>query len=542
MIIRKKQSRGRQGKGRGDFLSTEKGAVIKKWGGKTPVCVVFPNSYYVGMSNLAVHILYERLNSMEDVVCERAFLPEDGRTVSLESARPLSDFEIVFFTLSFELDYINIPRILKNSSIGLTARDRGDKGPIIVGGGICVMSNPEPISDFFDLFIAGDVEATIDEFMETCRQSRQTGRRKTIEKLSAFDWVYNPAGLEVAYNDDGTVAAFKPDDFAVKICRHKGRRLGASAIIAENTEFSGMFLAEGSRGCPSRCPFCLLGNLYDYTFEKVRPDVTDLADVGILGGGVSFHPQLVEMAQELKTAGKKLHLPSMRIDEVPIELIELMKEGVKTLTFGIEAASERLRRSIGKTFTDEEIFEKLESILEIKPFNLKLYFMIGLYGETDDDLDAIGEMTKKIKHIMVKKGAKQGFVGSVTVHVSPFVPKPFTPFQWLPMEEMESLKGKISRLARTLGKVENTYFTHESVKFSFLQACFARGDRRLSSVILRLSEGANLSQVFRESPLNLNFYALRLRGEKEIFPWDFIKGNMEKEKLYRRLERSLRAL
>ncbi len=540
MVVRKKGKK--TAGGTNDFLSSETGTIIKKWNGKISVCVVFPNSYHVGMSNLATHMLYKKLNDMDDVVCERCFFRGDENSVSLESKRPLSSFAIIFFTLSFELDYINIQKVLATSSIHIHAAERAEKEPVVVAGGICVMSNPEPVHTFYDLFILGDIETTIKPFMETYRESRGGKRETIIENLSVFEWVYNPNRLNVSYRDDGTLRGFTPIDFTVNISRHKKKELGSSAIITDKTEFANVFLIEGTRGCPSRCPFCLLGNLYDFVYDKIDPSITDMPDIGILGGGVSFYPGIVKAAKRLKENGKNIHLPSMRVDEIPLELISLMKDEVKTLTFGIEAASERLRHSIGKPFFNEEIFEKIDAILDIKLFSLKLYFMIGLYREDQRDIEAIPEMTKKIRHIMMKKGAKRGFVGSITVHVSPFVPKAFTPFQWLPMDDMESLKKKISWLKGTFGKIDNTYFTHESVKFSFLQGVFARGDRRVSDVIIRLAEGNSLSQVMRESAVNLNFYALRERGEKELFPWDFIRGNASKELLWRRLQTSLKQL
>jgi radical SAM superfamily enzyme YgiQ (UPF0313 family) len=540
MVIRKKQKKSSDDAS--NFLSSETGTIIKKWGGKIPVCIVFPNSYHVGMSNLATHILYKKLNDMDDVVCERCFFGGDEPPVSLESKRPLASFEIIFFTLSFELDYVNIPNILRLSSIHTGVAERTDKEPIVVAGGICVMSNPEPIHGFFDLFIMGDIETTIGPFMDVYRTGRGGKRDDIIDSLSAFEWTYNPKQLHVSYRDDGSLKSFTPHDFNVTISRHKKKELGSSAIITDRTEFSNMFLVEGTRGCPSQCPFCLLGNLYDFVYDKIDPSITDMTDMGILGGGVSFYPGIAAVARMLKESGKNIHLPSMRVDEIPIELISLMKDEIKTLTFGIEAATEKLRRCIGKPFSNEEVFEKIDAILDIKPFNLKLYFMIGLYGEDQSDIEAIPELTKKIKHIMIKRGAKRGFVGSITVHVSPFVPKPFTPFQWLPMDNMESLKKKINRLKGAFGKIDNTYFTHESVKFSFLQSVFARGDRNVHNTILRFAAGDNLSKVINESPVNLNFHALRERGERELFPWDFIRGNTSKDRLFKRLQSALARL
>ncbi|MCX5812771.1 MAG: radical SAM protein [Proteobacteria bacterium] len=509
--------------GRKELLASENGTIVKKWGNKIHVCVVFPNTYYIGMSNLAAHILYKTLNSYDDVVCERCFLEENGECVSIESGRPLKSFECIFFTISFEMDFINIPKILRLSSIPVYSEERKKNDPIIVAGGICVISNPEPIHSFIDLFIMGDIESTIPDFMEKFREMRGKDRKEAIDELSKFDWVYNPARLRVSYQEDGIVGSFTPEDFIVKINRYRGKTLGTSAIVAEKTEFSDMFLVEGTRGCPSKCPFCLLGNSYRFVCDKILPLKTDMEDIGIIGGGVSFHPHLVEITTALKAAGKRVHFPSLRLDEIPLSIIELMRDEIKTLTFGIEAGTERLRVVIGKPLTDQEIYDKLSAILKIKPFNLKLYFMIGLPGETMEDIEGIVELVKHVKHIMVKEGAKRGFVGSVTVHASPFVPKPSTPFQRFPMNDIDELKDKINRLKRSLAKVDNTYFTHESVKYSFVQAALARGDRRLKDIILKFADNVSLSRIMKDSAINLNFYALRERGKDEIMPWDFIK-------------------
>ena len=492
------------------------------------------------MSNLAVHILYRTLNAMPDVVCERAFFNAQEEVRSIESNYPLSSFECVFLTISFELDYINIVNILRLSSITPASDRRKEREPLVIAGGICVMSNPEPMHSFFDLFLMGDIEVTVPDFMERYLTLREKKRDDILNGLSAFPWVYNPEQLSMQYGDDGTIQTFKPASFSVIPRHYKGKHLGTSAVIAEETEFSNMLLVEGTRGCPSQCPFCLLGNTYRFSYDNIIPLAAgDTDDVGIIGGGVSFHPSIVDIVKELKAAGKRVHFPSLRIDETPLSLIELMEDEIKTLTFGIEAGTEELRRSIGKPLTDEALFARMDSILAIKPFNLKLYFMIGLFGETPGDIEGIVNLVKHIKHIMVKRGAKRGFVGSITVHASPFVPKPSTPFQWLPMQDMGELKNKISWLKREFGKADNTYFTHESLKYSFLQGVLSRGDRRLNDVIIRLAGGESFSRIMKESPINLNFYALRERGQHEIFPWDFIAGKTPKKKLYERYMASL---
>jgi radical SAM superfamily enzyme YgiQ (UPF0313 family) len=534
----------------GTERANERGVIVKEWAGKIPVCVVYPNTYFIGMSNLAVHLLYKTLNALPGVVCERVFFESSGVSASerapaprsIENNKPLNAFELIFITFSFEMDYINAASLLSSGRLGPLARRRKDGDPLVIGGGICVMANPEPLAGLFDLFIMGDIEATIPTFMEAFLAHREKGRNELIEELSRPGWIYNPAHLNVSYTQNGTIAGCDPVAFSTSIERYKGGRLAASAIITDKTEFSNMFLVEGTRGCPSRCPFCLTGAIGPFVYDRMPSIDEGVRDVGIIGGGVSFHPKLAELIKELKARGIRPHLPSLRMDEVPVEVIELVSADVKTLTFGIEAAAERLRRLVGKPITDEQIYERIEAIMALKSFHLKLYFMIGLYGERLEDVEKIIDMAKHIMHLMIRQGAKRGTVGSITVHASPFVPKAATPFQWLPMDDVASLKEKLAVLKRGLGKAANTYFTHESVKYSFLQGVLARGDRRVQDVILSLAGGATITNVQRESPINLNFYVTRERARDERFPWDFVTGEKEKAWLRRQLDTALARL
>ena len=296
-----------------------------------------------------------------------------------------------------------------------------------------------------------------------------------------------------------------------------------------------MFLVEGSRGCPSRCAFCLAGNIYPFISDRLEQIDDDIHDVGIIGGGVSFHPRLAEIIRRFKKAGMNVppalpetrrsafggHRPSQGFHQDP----HLRYRG----------GTEELRRRIGKPFGDEAIFDRIEAIADLKSFNFKFYFMVGFPGEERGDVGAIVELIKHVLHLLVKKGSPKGRIGSITVHASPFVPKAATPFQWLAMDDMKELKEKITLLKRDLGKVANTHFTHESIKYGFLQGVFARGDRRLKDVILKLSQGVSLTTIMRESPINLNFYATRERGATETFPWDFIGKETEKQVLRKRL-------
>ncbi|MEN6616007.1 MAG: hypothetical protein ABFD12_05580 [Syntrophorhabdus sp.] len=519
-----------------DYRAQEKGTIRKKWGSQVPVAIVFPNSYHVGMSNLAVHMLYTTFNERDDIICERFFYEEGRPLLSFENSRPLTDFTLVFFTLSFELDYPNIIRILEGSSIPAFAQDRSAGCPIIIAGGICVIANPEPVSPFFDLMLLGDIEATIPPFMDRFRELRDLQRENVLRALGAFPFAYDPALLSVDYHDSGQVKSFVPEDFSVHVEFYRGKCLGMSAITSPNTEFGSMVLVEGARGCPSRCSFCLLGNLYRFQSENIDGLPDNTRDVGIIGGGISYHPRIVEIIEALRSRGITVHLPSLRLDEIPLSLIELIKDDIKTLTFGIEAAAEPLRTLLGKSIGDDQIISRIAAIMAMKSFNLKLYFMIGLPGEDLEDVDAIPELVKRIRHVMIKQGAPRGSLGNITVHASPFIPKAATPFQWLPMADMEDLKNKVARLRHAFRKIDNTVFTHDSVKFSFLQAVLSRGDRRVADTVIRLARGENLPKILRESSVNLNFYALRQRPEDEVLPWDFIEGLTPKEKLLTRLQ------
>lgn len=304
----------------------------------------------------------------------------------------------------------------------MLASERKEGDPIVVAGGICVMANPEPVSKFIDLFILGDIEATVPLFMKKYLDTTGKNRHDVIQAMSRFKWVYNPVALDVTYASDGTIGDFKPHHHFITIENYGVKTLARLRSSQERQSLQTCSLLKVHGGVRHSAD-SVLGNMYPFNYDRVERFHPDIEDIGIIGGGVSYHPRLVDIIKAMKKEGKHIHLPSLRVDETTTQLVELIQDEIKTLTFGIEAGSERLRKFIGKPLTDDEIYEKLETILVIKPFNLKLYFMIGLYGEDKKDLEDIISMVKHIHHIMVKTGAPKGIMGSITVHVSPFVPQ-----------------------------------------------------------------------------------------------------------------------
>lgn len=523
----------------------ELGVILKNWKNRIPVCVVYPDSYYTGMSNLAVHLLYKTLNEIDWVVCERAFFSERGEILTVETKKRLKSFEILFFTISYELHYVNVIRILIGSGISLKSKDRGKDEPLVVGGGINVMANPEPLSQFFDLFILGDIEATIPQFMELYLELRKKSRESLLVEISSLPFVYNPKILSFSYDSKGRISSFSPPKFKVKAEFHKGESLSKSCLLTKETEFKDMYLIEGTRGCPSKCPFCLVGNTYDFVYDRNIHSLTlpkGIKDVGLIGAGMSFHPMFKDIVQNFVLQGIGVHLPSLRVDKVDFEILESLKGKLRTITFGIEAASLPLRKALGKALEDEDLLFRIEKILDIGDFNFKLYFMIGLPGEDFKDVEAIVEMTKRIRHIVLRKKAKTGSLPRLTVHINPFVPKPMTPFQWVGMEDTSSLEIKLKWLKGKFSKIKNVIFTHESLKYSFLQASFARADRRISDFLVRVAQGEGIKKASTETHINLGFYAIRKREIDEILPWDFIDIGITKEMLLQRLKRYFEVL
>jgi len=547
------------------LLEEEKGTIRKDFGAKISIVLIYPNTYYIGMSNLGFQSIYYLFNRFPDVVCERGFLPSEEdlkeyeRTntplFSLESQKPINEFDIIAFSISFESDYLNFLKILKLSKINLKAKDRDLSEPLIIVGGIAPTSNPEPIAEFVDLFILGEAEEILEDFI-LCYKSAKSEAKEKEEFLKFFEPIkeaYIPLFLEVDYNEDGTIRGFRnrnKEEKRVLIGRVNNINTieTATRILTPNTEFSDIFLVEVSRGCSRYCKFCLIGNLMGNGRYRDVNRLLFLIDkglchtkkIGLLGSSISDHPEFDFLCKSLMDKEISPSISSIRFEGVSEPLLDLLvKSGQNLITLAPEGGSERIRRLIGKPLSEEMILDKTQYAIAKGILNLKFYFLIGLPGENWDDIKAIDDLIKKIRHRIVKEAKGKAHLGKITLSISSFIPKPFTPFQWHPLEEVSSLNKKLIFLRKSLKGISNLSVVTDVPKWSYVQAILARGDRKVSDILVKtLENNGNWYKSFKEVNINPDFYNYRKRGEREIFPWDFIDNGFSKNALFERYMRS----
>lgn len=539
-------------------IEGERGAVQKDWGGRISVALVYPNYYRVGMSNLGFQVVYALLNKRDDVVAERAFLPEEqemslrlgaGKGLfSLESQSRLHNFDIIAFSISFENDYPNILAILESAKIPLLQKERDESWPIIMAGGITSFLNPEPIASFFDLFLLGEAETNLDSFIDLYKEVTSEGadRKETLEKLEkGIPSVYVPSFYNIEYNDDGTIRSRLPiDDLSRKITecpKALNLPVNRSSLLTKDTEFSDTVLVELGRGCGRSCRFCAAGYAYRPPRVHSKEEVLECVDnafkesgqMGLLSASILDTPCINDIFEDINEKGGRFSVASLRADLLTEEiLVHLKKTGQKSLAIAPEAGSERLRRVINKHLTDEQIINAVKLIARVSEFSLKLYFLIGLPTETRDDVEEILNLVKVIKHHMVKESKGRGTMGRIRLSVNCFIPKAFTPFQWFPMDTVSSLKEKQKWLKKSIDKEGGVTVSFDVPKWAYFQTLMSAGDRRVSSILLlgHKYEG-DWSNAFRHSEINPDFFVLRPKGLDETLPWDFIGHGIRKEYL-----------
>jgi radical SAM family uncharacterized protein len=541
-------------------LSEERGTIRKEWGAKTTLCLAFPNRYYTGMSNLGFQSLYYQLNQLQDIVCERVFLPDREERMeyrktgtalfSLESQRPLNDFDILAFSIPFENDYLNILTLLEMGKIPLLKAARNDTHPLVIAGGIAVFLNPEPLAEFFHVFLIGEGEELLPEFLKCFEEARSEGKTRLefLEKAVAIKGAYVPQFYGVRYFAEGSIKNFTPSGNNPKrITRRWVRDINhihtTSTLFTPHTEFNDMALVEVNRGCPRGCRFCAGCFIYrpfrNRTLENLRKDIqeglTQERRIGMMGSAVSDHPHLREICQSVLDAKGTLSIASLRADAISEDLITYLKaSGHKTISLAPEAGSERLRRVIKKDLQESDLLRAVETIVKIDIPNIRLYFIVGLPTETDRDIDEIIGLTKRIKHIFLKVGRNKKRLGRITLSISPFIPKPSTPFQWAPYEEINSLKRKLKLIKNEVRGEGNVQVIHDLPKWGYIQTLLSRGDRRVGKILLAAhNNSGNWQKTFKEINLNPDFYVYRERDLDEMLPWDFIDHGIDKDYLRR---------
>jgi radical SAM superfamily enzyme YgiQ (UPF0313 family) len=546
------------------LLSQEKGAVVREWGARFPIALVYPQIYPVAMGNLGFQAIYHLLNEQTGLVCERAFLPspeaweEHRRTrtpiLTLESQRPLTDFAAVAFSISFEADYPYVLQLLAGAGIPLRAADRGPGDPLVLAGGVATFLNPEPLSPFIDAFFLGEGEAGAVPFFEFVAGGAPTPDRTALlqDLARTVTGAYVPAGYTPHYHPDGTLAAFEaapgyPDRVVAPHLPELAPYPTHSHLLAPQSEWGEMFLVETGRGCSRGCRFCAAGFVYRPPRERPLEELWTQAaqgvmaqrKIGLVGAAVSDHPAIKDLCRKILAAGGTIGISSLRADSADAELFQLLAQGgVRSVALAPEAGSDRLRQVLNKGLSRDDLAQAALALSQAGIPQLRLYFMVGLPTETVDDAAEIPRLVKYLEHTVVKASQGKKHLGLITLSLSSFVPKPFTPFQWVPFMDVAELKKRLKLVSREFHGIKAVRVHTDLPKWAYVQALLARGDRRVADILLK-AQTRGWTRAFRESPINPDFFTLRDRRPDELFPWDFIDHGLKKDYLWEEYQRAL---
>ncbi len=534
-------------------LPVETGVVQHSWNeGRYRIALIYPNTYHHGMSNLGFQTVYHLLNQRDDCLCERFFLPErDKKTqlfaplISVESGRQLKDFELIAFSISFENDYLNLPIIFELANIPLFAAQRDDSFPLVLFGGVCAFINPEPLADIVDLVAVGEAEPILPGLLKTLLQTNQP-RNAVLKNLAQQPGIYVPCFYTPEYSESGEQQVVNAEDGAPQQVQRQfladlDTSPSRSFIQTEATEFGQMALTEVSRGCSRGCRFCAAGFVYlpprerslDNLLDQVDSGLCERQRIGLVAAAVADYSKIQELQQGILDRDGQLSMSSIRLDALtPDEVALLNQAGHRTVAIAPEAGSQRLRNFINKGISEEQILDSVHMLADGGIRNLKLYFIIGFPEEEQSDIDAIVALTEKISVIWRESGRKRQQMGNLILSVNPFIPKPFTPFQWAGMEGEKSLKKKVRFLQSAVSRIPNCRMNSESLRGAVLQTFLSRGDRRIGAVLPVLAAGGNLKQLCRKANLSLDFYVYRPRDKDEFFPWEIIDQGVTRDYLW----------
>jgi len=557
------------------YLATEKGTVRKKWAGRLPVALLFPNTYPLAASNLGFQLVYSQLNREDHIVCERFVYPETGEPLrSLESNRPLADFPLVMASVSFEEDYPRLVAMLGAGGIAPLAAARsgtiGPGSPLVVFGGVGVFMNPEPLAPFADIMGIGEAEPILEDLIAAIGDLAGTSgsRHDLLVRAASLPGCYVPALYEFHFDPDGRILAIEPQSCAPervrKVLVADMDRAAHSQLLSDEAEL-GMYMTELGRGCSRGCRFCAAGFIYrpprlwsvDQVMGGLAERPSDMDRVGLLGMEMADTSVLDRVAAYLEESSCRLSFSSLRADRISGPLLSLLSRSkLKSAAIAPDGTSERLRRVINKGLTEEDLLAAAVRLVEAGIVNLKLYVMIGLPTETETDLAELVTLIRRLRQQILPAGRSRGRVCELTLSVNSFVPKPWTPFQYLsyggldPTTAMRyrdekkavmALKQKIKYLRQSLAGVANLRIKVDRPERVLLQAVLARGDRRLAPVLMDLNQGLSFRKTMQIHGLRAWEYAIRPRDEHEIFPWDIVDHGITKKYLWQEYLRGLKA-
>ena len=526
------------------------------------VAIVYPNTYFVGMSNLGLHIIYEEINLRNDSVCERIFLPEKKELeaydktktplMSVETQRPMHQFDVVAFDVTFEMDYFHIPLMLRHGRVPIMGKDRTEFDPIVIAGGPCATFNPEPFADFIDAFIIGEGEGIVSRVLDIIRDGKMEGldRHAILRQLADVSGVYVPSLYVPIYNEDGEFKGYDIVEGVPKTIKRHYEMLtsGGETVVATNyTEFGAMYIIEVARGCGRHCRFCMAG--YCFRVPRVRPldilkEGVERAEklgkkVGLMGAAISDYPEVDELVNYIRSKDMRYSCASLRADSLTQAVVDgLADSGQKTITIAPETGSERLRRVINKGISEEHLQNAATLSAKSGIQHMRLYIMIGLPTETDEDIEAIVGLAERTQAHMAEVGCK----GRLTLSINPFIPKPFTPFQWMAMDNQKAVEKKLQYIKKALQKNRRIEVLVESPKEAYIQGVLARGDRRLGAVIAACAAdrgSKSFKSEMKAAGLDMDNMNYRERSFDEFLPWSHLDMGMQEGYLEMEWQRSL---
>lgn len=500
-------------------------------GASLRICLIYPNLYRIGMSNLGFQAVHAMLNAAPDILCERAFLPdpvdrreyEQSRTplLSLESRQPVAGFDIIAFSISFESDYLHLPAIFRLAGITSLASGRGEKDPLIMAGGAALFLNPQPVADFIDIICLGEAEVLLPA-VTAAFTSGASERSRLLVALAALPGIYVPA--------------LGANRVTRQYLRDLDNSPTATTISSPEAEFADLHLLELSRGCPRGCRFCAAGYIYLPYRQRSLATISEEADkaiaagrkIGLVAAAVGDYRGIDKLCRHIVASGGRFSVASLRIDGLDETMIDLLKaSGHKTATLAPEGGSQRLRNLIRKGISEEQILAACERLVAKDILNLKLYFIIGLPTETDEDIAEMLALVEKIRTLVVARAKANRRLGEITISINPFIPKPFTPFQWCGMLPQKLLEKRLELLKKGVRPMANVSLQAESLREALLQALLSRGDRSLSTFILKADELGSWRKAAKELGLDAEGEARRQIPLEAELPWGFIDGTSQ---------------